>query len=247
MLFICVRDCIDVMITFSFCASAFVSFYSDLGPLALGCSGPRSLWSAVALGCCRSDWSPRLGPLRLLCSGRLGALLGRSGTSLALGPCNRLLSAKLTRFSALGPAHLAKPSRLDLLGSTHSPRPPPSLGPAALSWAQPLHSEPLRSEPSVGPFGSDPSGSNSSARFLDLVLDRSDLRARGSWPLQSSAALGIGVLRRLPVRLVQPLCPARSRLDRSTRFASLRLGLLLNSVPSDRAPSDPTPCPLQSS
>ena len=182
-------------------------------------------------------------------------MLGRSGASLALGPCNRLLSAKLTRFSALGPAHLGKPSRLDLLGSTHSPRPPPSLGPAALSWAQPLHSEPLRSEPSVGPFGSDPSGSNSSARFLDLVLDRSDLRARGSWPLQSSAALGIGVLRRLPVRLVQPLCPARSRLDRSTRFASLRLGLLLDSVPSDRAPqigplrsgplgSNPSPAPI---
>ena len=61
-------------------------------------------------------------------------LLGRSGASLALEPCNPLLSAKLTWFSPLGAAHSARTlnpvhshqsSRPDQLGSTNSPRPPP--------------------------------------------------------------------------------------------------------------------------
>jgi len=167
------------------------------------------------------------------------------------------------RPSSLGSAHLAQPTRRSPLGSAHSHSPlglalsarPTRLHPLAsatsvarpsrfvLGAAAPLG--PLGSEPSVGPFGSDPSGSNSSDRFLDLVFGRSDLRAGGSWPLQSSAALGIGVLRHLSVHLVQPLCPACSRFHQSPRLASLRLGLLA-SVPSDRAPSDPTPRPLRS-
>jgi hypothetical protein len=128
------------------------AFHLHLEPLALNRSGPRSLWSAVALGCSRSDWSlgsdPFVSSAPLLCSATpaLRSLWGPATDSF--------------RPSSLGSAHSAQPTWASPLGSTYA-APPTRLGHLCRS-AQPLCLGRSRSTrtPRIGTLGLEPSGLN---------------------------------------------------------------------------------------